>query len=515
MSANNHYDVIIIGSGAGGGTMARALAPTGKQILILERGGFLPRERENWDTRSVAVEKRYSPHETWYFDDKPFRPSHPHYYVGGSTKLYGAALIRLRERDFEEVEHYAGISPAWPISYHDLEPYYTLAEKWYYVHGQAGTDPTEPPRSSPFPYPPLAHEPRIQQLHNDLTRLGYHPFPLPMGVKLGNEDAVQGPLTVLSHFDGYPDPTESKADAHVIGIKPALQYDNVSLKTHSYVERLETDGRGRKISRVVVKQDDGTDVVYTADWVIVAAGAINSAALFLRSRSEYHPDGLANNSGLVGRNYMSNNNATFIAISKEPNDAIFEKTFALADFYWGSEEWPYPMGFIQTLGKVDEVAMAFESPEPLDGMSYAQMAQHSLDFWLQSEDLPDPDNRVRLNARNEIVFHYQRNNIEAHQRLTDKLKSLLSYIGCHEHLIPVDFYLGTQFPYNTAHQMGTMKMGTDPKSSVLDTYCRPHQLENVFVTDGSFMVTSGAVNPTLTIIAQTLRVADFIKNKVF
>jgi choline dehydrogenase-like flavoprotein len=335
-----------------------------------------------------------------------------------------------------------------------------------------------------------------------------------MGVKLGYEDEEQGPLTILSNFDGFPDPTESKADAHVIGIKPALKYNNVSLKTHSYVERLETDGNGRKISRVVVKKDDGALEFYSADWVIVAAGAINSAALFLRSKNEKHPGGLANSSGLVGCNYMSNNNATFIAISKEPNDAIFEKTLALADFYWGSEEWPYPMGFIQMLGKVDEVAMHYEAPQPLGDMTYSQMAQHSLDFWLQSEDLPDPNNRVRLNARNEIVFHYQRNNVEAHQRLTDKLKSLLSYIGCHDHLIPVDFYLGTQFPYNTAHQMGTMKFGRDPKTSVLDPYCRPHDLDNVFVTDGCFFVSSGAVNPTLTILAQTLRVADFIKNEV-
>lgn len=517
MSNVNHYDVIIIGSGAGGGTMARALAPTGKQILILERGGFVPREPENWSSQAVAIEKRYAPGETWYFDDKPFRPGHPHYFVGGSTKLYGAALIRLRERDFEEIEHAGGISPAWPITYADLEPYYLQAEQWYYVHGEAGLDPTEPRRSQPFPYPPLPYEPRIQQLHDDLKRLGYHPSPLPMGVKLGDENGEPGPVTSLNlirNFDGYPDPTESKADAHVVGIKQALKYDNVSLKTHSTVERLETDGRGGKVTGVVVKNGDGTEIVYSADWVIVAAGAINSAALFLRSKNDRHPNGLANSSGLVGRNYMSNNNATFLAISKEVNDAVFQKTLALADFYWGDEEWPYPMGYIQMLGKVDEVLMMYEAPELMPGMSYADMARHSLDFWLQSEDLPDPNNGVMLNGNNQIVFHYSRNNVEAHDRLTARLKSLLSYIGCHERLIPVDYYLGTQFPFNLAHQMGTMKLGTDPRSSVLDIYCRPHDLENVFVTDGSFFVSSGAVNPTLTIIAQTLRVADFIKRQV-
>lgn len=252
MSNQKHFDLIIIGSGAGGGTMARALAPTGKQILILERGDFIPREKENWDTEAVAVKKRYSPkNETWYFHDKPFHPSHPHYCVGGSTKLYGATLLRLRERDFDEVEHAGGISPAWPISYADLEPYYYLAEQWYYVHGEAGADPTEPPRSQPFPYAPLPHEPRIQQLNDDLQKLGYKPFPLPMGVKLGNEDGQPGPVVdynLIAHFDGYPDPTESKADAHVIGIKPALEYDNVTLRTNSTVDRLETDSRAGRSS---------------------------------------------------------------------------------------------------------------------------------------------------------------------------------------------------------------------------------------------------------------------------
>lgn len=511
----NHYDIIIIGTGAGGGTMARALAPTGKRILILERGGFLPKERENWSTEAVFMQHRYSPTETWEMNGKPFHPSHPHYYVGGSTKMYGAALIRLRERDFEEIDHARGVSPAWPISYNDLEPYYTLAEKWYYVHGEAGIDPTEPPRSEPYPYPPLEHEPRIQQLKSDLEKLGYKPHALPMGVRLGNEPGEPaGPITNLSLFDGYPDPTESKADGHVIGVKHALQHDNVTLKTHAYVERLETDSSGRKVERAIVKYDDGQVAAYSADTIIVAAGAINSAALFLRSKRDQHPHGLANGSGLVGRNYMSNTNATFVAVSKEPNPSSFQKTLALADFYWGDEDYPYPMGYIQMLGKVDALLMKYESPSPVEGMTYEEMAAHSLDFWLQSEDLPDVNNGITLNAAGQIAFHYERNNFEAHQRLTDKLRSLLSHIGCHEHLVPIDYYFGQQFSYNLAHQMGTMKMGTDPATSVLDPYCRPHELDNVFVTDGCFFVSSGAVNPTLTIIAQTLRVADFIKSQV-
>jgi choline dehydrogenase-like flavoprotein len=508
------YDVIIIGTGAGGGTMARALAPTGKRILILERGGFLPRERENWDPESVVVKKRYAPDEIWYHDDKPFRPGHPHYFVGGSTKLFGAAMFRLREADFGEIRHEGGISPAWPIRYDDLEPYYTQAEKMYYVHSQAGLDPSEPRRSEPFPYAPLPHEPRIQQLSDDLQKQGYRPFPLPMGVRLGNENGKPGPITNLSFFDGFPDPTESKADSHVIGVKYAQQFDTVTLKTHSYVERLETDASGRKVTGVVVKNSDGAEVVYSADCVIVAAGAINSAALFLRSKNKQHPSGLANSSGLVGRNYMCHNNATFIAISKEPNDSIFEKTLGLADWYGPSADWEYPMGLIQMLGKIDAVQMRYEAPQPLGGLTYEQMAAHSLDFWLQSEDLPDPNNRITLNASNQIVIHYEANNLVAHQMLTDKLRSILSYIGCHEHLIPVDFYLGQRFPFNLAHQAGTLRFGTDPKTSVLDIHCRPHDLDNVFVADSSFMASIGAVNPSLTIIANALRVADYLRSEI-
>ncbi len=509
---NDKFDVIIIGTGAGGGTIARALAPTGKRILILERGGFLPRERENWSTRSVYIEKRYQTHERWYHEDMAFRPE-THYWVGGNTKMFGAAMFRLREADFGEIEHVGGISPAWPISYSELEPYYSQAEKLYSVHGQAGIDPTEPPRSAPYPHAPLMHEPRIQQLEDDLQQLGYKPFPLPLGVRLGNENGQPGSVTQLSAFDGYPDLTESKADAHVIGIKPALEYDNVTLKIDSYVERLETDPTGRKVTKVVVSRA-GQEEIYEAELVIVAAGAVNSAALFLRSKNDKHPAGLANSSGLVGRNYMCHQSSTFLAISKEPNDAIFQKTLAMSDFYGPSAEWEYPMGLIQMLGKVDADLMAFETPEPLGGMTYEEMARHSLDFWLQSEDLPNPENRITLNSRNEIVFHYTKNNLEAHLRLIGKLRDLLGYIGCQQHLIPIDYYLGTQLPFNLAHQCGTMKFGPDPATSVLDTQCRPHELENVYVTDGSFFVSAGAVNPSLTIIANTLRVADHLKQSV-
>ena len=313
MTSDNHYDVIIIGTGAGGGTLAHELAPSGKRILILERGGVLPRERENWDTNAVFEEKRYQAAETWYDKhDQPFSP-YTHYWVGGNTKVYGAALLRMREFDFDEVRHFGGTSPAWPISYADLEPYYTRAERLYCVHGERGLDPCEPPASAPFPQPPLAPEPRIRELFDDFTALGARPFPVPLGVRMNAADKSAAPYR-LSNFDGYPDLTEVKADAHVVAIKPSLRRFNVTLVTDAYVERLVTSRTGREVTEVVAIVG-GERRVFRGAIVVVACGAINSAALLLRSATALHPSGLANSSDQVGRNYMSHQNGCFIAVT--------------------------------------------------------------------------------------------------------------------------------------------------------------------------------------------------------
>jgi choline dehydrogenase-like flavoprotein len=255
MTMDNHYDVIIIGTGAGGGTLAYHLAPSGKRILLLERGGYLPREKDNWESRAVFVESKYRAKETWYDKDgKPFYPG-IQYYVGGNTKVYGAALLRFRKEDFGEVRHHGGISPAWPLSYEDFEPYYTKAEHLYHVHGQRGVDPTEGPASAPYRYPPVSHEPRIQELFDDFRRLGHHPFPLPLGILL---DEAEGKALHTSAcvrcaaFDGFPCLVNGKADAQVICVDPALEHSNVELLTGAYVERLETDPSGRVVTKVIV-----------------------------------------------------------------------------------------------------------------------------------------------------------------------------------------------------------------------------------------------------------------------
>src|SRR3954453_9102543 len=310
-----HYDVIIMGSGAGGGTLAHRLAPSGKKILLLERGGYLPWELENWESEAVFGRDRYVTTERWY--DKhgvAFRPN-AQYFVGGNTKVYAGVLLRLRERDLEQVQHQGGISPAWPISYAVLEPYYAQAERLYLVHGQAGEDPTEPPRSGPFPFPAVSHEPRIQQLHDDLVRAGHRPFPLPVGVDLDESDPEAGRCIRCNRFDGFPCLTDGKADAHVLCVRPALKHANVTLRTHAQVTRLEPDASGRSVKRVVVDHR-GVEESYGADLVVVACGAVNSAALLLRSVSDKHPGGLANSSDVVGRHYMAHLNSAVIAISR-------------------------------------------------------------------------------------------------------------------------------------------------------------------------------------------------------
>jgi choline dehydrogenase-like flavoprotein len=509
-----HYDVIIIGSGAGGGTLAHRLAPSGKKILLLERGGYLPRERENWDSKEVFIRERYVTTERWY--DKhgvAFRP-HAQYFVGGNTKVYGGALFRLRERDFDEVAHHGGVSPAWPISYSDLEPYYTEAERLYLVHGQAGEDPTEPPRSGPFPYPAVSHEPRIQRLHDDLARAGHRPFHLPVGLDLDETNPETGRCIRCDRFDGFPCPTDGKADAHVVCVRPALKHPNVTLLTHARVKRLEHNASGRSISGVVVDRR-GTEERYSADVVVVSCGAINSAALLLRSASDAHPNGLANSSDVVGRHYMAHLNSAVIAISRTPNETRFQKTLGLNDYYWGADDSALPLGHIQMLGKTDRTILRAGAPRFAPGLALDYVAKHALDFWLTTEDLPHPANRVTVDRDGNVHLAKTYHNTEPHRRLLAKLKGLLPRLGCHQRSILRWSVLSQQIPLaGIAHNCGTVRFGTDPRGSALDVNCKAHDLDNLYVVDTSFFPSSSAVNPGLTAIANALRVGDHLSERL-
>ena len=500
-----HVDILIIGTGAGGGTLAYALADTGKRILLLDRGQYVPREKDNWNPEAVYVNGKYRTDQRWQDPDHDrFQPNLYHR-VGGNTKVYGAALLRMRPEDFGPVEHYGGTSPAWPLAYDDFSRYYDAAETLYWVHGQRGSDPLAPPRRGEFPFPPLPHEPAIHRVKERLGDQGLRPFSLPMGINRRSESPVSSPCIRCNTCDGFPCLVDAKADAQVCCVEPALRHDNVSLITGADVQRLVSNADGTAIQRVEADVN-GRPQSFSADTVVVACGAVNSAALLLRSRSATHPHGLANRSDQVGRNLTKHNATKLFAIDQRANPTVFQKTLAINDFYYGSEEDPYPLGHAHLMGKHQEAMMRPDFPQ-LPRPLLRWLSTFSVDWWLQSEDLPSPQNRVQVEETGQIRVCYRANNLEAHRRLCDRMRTVLNRAGFR-------FTLSSAVPLKVLnHQAGTCRFGTNPDTSVLNLNCRVHDVQNLYVVDSSFFPSNPAVNPTLTIAANALRVADHLQQK--
>lgn len=492
-----HFDIIIIGSGMGGGALAFGLRNSGARVLLLERGDYLPQEPQNWQPVAVFDEDRYKAPEKWQAaDGSSFGPG-MHYYVGGNTKMYGAALPRLRQADFGALEHEGGTSPAWPVSYAELEPYYTEAEKHLRVHGSPGEDPTEPPRSGPYPFPAVPHEPYIEDLAQRLRTQGLHPFHYPMGIDLREHGACIRCKTC----DGFPCQVLAKSDADVCFVRPALQSGTVTLWTKTLVKKLLTDETGRRVVGVEIERLGNTETI-TGDRVVVACGATNTAMLLFQSANSKHPQGLANSSGQVGRNYMVHNNTALMAVAPlRVNPTVFQKTIAINDFYLKGPNFNYPMGNIQALGKLQ--AGMLTAAQPLVPRPLLQMmADRSVDWWVMSEDLPDPNNRVELGANGKPRVHWRPNNLVAHQRLIEAGRQMLRNAGYQFTFIK---RMGIA---TNSHQCGTARMGTDPATAVLDPYLRTYDVENLYIVDSSFFPSSSAMNPALTIAAMALRTAE-------
>lgn len=486
--------VVIVGSGMGGGTLAWGLAQRGIDTLVVERGEVLPREPENWSPQAVFVECRYKPAETWLDDDgAEFEPG-VHYVVGGNTKVYGASLPRLRERDFEETEYPSGVSPAWPFSYADLESYYSQAESLYRVHGAVGEDPTEPWRSRPFPYPALAHEPYILETILRLEEQGLHPSSTSMGIDV----RPGGTCVRCQTCDGFPCRLGAKSDAETCALGPALAGGSVRLLTGARILQVELDPNGR-VARLV-GDVDGEPLVVDGGAFVLSAGAANSARLLLGSRSDDHPTGVANSSGLVGRNYMVHNNTHIAAVDpRRRNDVVFQKTMAVNDFYHDLGDG-YPGGSLQLIGKVQGSMMKTHATRaPLAILN--RTASRSLEWLVMSEDLPSVHNRISVDPDGRIHVSWRRTNYDRHEAFLAQAKSVLrkaGYRGIFEQRFGIDM---------NSHMCGTAVAGTDPNVSVLDPWCRSHDVPNLFVVDSSFFPSSGAQNPALTIAAQALRVA--------
>jgi choline dehydrogenase-like flavoprotein len=493
------FDVIIIGSGAGGGTLAHALSATGARLLIVERGDFVSQEAENWSPTAVWKDLRYRAIDTWIDrNGREFRP-YTHYGVGGNTKFWGAVLYRLRREDFEAVEHLDGVSPAWPFDYEALSPYYDRAERLYHVHGQHGVDPTEASRG-PYPYPPIPHAPRMAEIVERLSAQGLHPSPLPLGLIRPGEP---GGCQLCNTCNSFPCRVLAKSEADVCCIRPATSRSNVTLWTRAFARRLLSDATGRRVAGAEIERD-GAVVRVEAPIVVVACGAVNSAALLLRSADAPHPAGLANSSGLVGRRYMAHLATMMEGFDPfRPNDTVFQKTIAINDFYVRGTRTEVPLGHIQSQGRTHGVMAQTVVPWiPL--WAYDAWVARGVDWLAMTEDLPADDNRVVVDGAGRIRLHYRPNNVRAHARLVRETRRMLRRLGF---WIVVAHSHGYQ---NTTHQCGTLCFGSDPRRSVLDPYCRAHDVENLFVVDASFFPSSAAVNPALTIAAQALRVADHI-----
>ena len=519
---SDHFDLIIVGSGAGGATLAQRLAPTGKKILILERGEHLPREAENWDPQTVFIDHKYRTKEQWYDRrGKPFTPN-THYWVGGNTTFYGAALMRLRESDFDQVQHAGGVSPAWPIKLADLAPYYDEAERLWRVHGARGVDPTETGAEPPYAYPAVTDDPGIARLRTHLQSQGWKPFSLPLGVELDEAHPVSSACIRCKTCGGYPCLVRAKSDARTLAIEPLLNEPNVTLLTGRKVKSLETDASGRTITAVVCETPHGEER-WSADVVVLAAGAVNTACILLGSANAAHPNGIANGSDQVGRNYAFHTLTAMVSLTAAPVDSVFPKTLAVNDFYHRDPNggFDFPMGHIQLLeymsGKTLEGQVsAFLPPALVPDVFTNAVAHRLLSFLCISEDLPLPDNRVRLLPDGRISLEYEHNNLEGHERLVKTLHAALA--GFVDHAHPISQHrleLDSLLPlYGTAHQVGTTRFGTDPATSVLDTNCKAHEVDNLYVVDSSFFVSSAAVNPTLTIVANALRVGDHLKARL-
>jgi choline dehydrogenase-like flavoprotein len=493
-------DIAIIGSGMGGGSLAYALRDSGAQVLIIEQGDFLPVERENWSFDAVHTQGRYKNSAPWRdaINGTDFVPGNYHY-VGGSTKLYGATLPRFRECDFGEIEHVDGISPAWPIDYADLEPFYGQAEQMFWVHSNKGEDPTDPWRSTDYPLPGVPHEGAMARLVERIKKQGLHPFYAPQAL-----DRRQGGGCVLCETcDSFPCMVDAKGDADIAAVRPALRAEskNVRLLTNAEVTKLDTDADGREVTAAQILHE-GKPITVRAKRFVVACGAVNTAALLLRSASSVHPGGLANSSDQVGRNYMAHVTTFFLAIDpRRKNDAVFQKTIGINDWYTAGPTNEFPLGNVQGLGKL-------KGPQAKMGKPWVPMpileevTKYTLDLFIQTEDLPLAENRVQLSSQGQISLTRRETNLPSHHELIAKMKKVVRKAG-----FPVVLTrsLGVEA---TSHQCGTARMGDDPASSVVDPHLRAHDLANLWISDSSPFPSSAAVNPAITVAALALRLGQ-------
>lgn len=483
-------DVVIIGSGMGGAAVARALRDTDARVLVIERGDFLPREAANASPEAVFREHRYANAEPW-LDARTGRPFTPgvYYWVGGCTKMYGACLPRFRVEDFQGRPLAEGKAHPWPIGYDDLEPYYGQVEQAFRVHGGPG-DPTDPPRTADYPYPPVEHEPAVRDFAEALRRQGLNPFQMPQGIDLRDG----GSCVRCRTCDGFPCPYGAKSDAETCGVRPALAAGRVRLLTNTRVTALQLGQSVARVDRIEATRD-GRPVIVRADRVVLAAGAVNTAALLMRS-------GVEDASGQLGRNYMVHNSTFMIGIDpRRTNRTYFQKTLGINDWYNAGGDLRHPLGNLQMLGKLQGGMVKALYPYLPQSILDATM-RRSMDVYLTTEDLALPDNRIDLTPAGQIRVRWTPSNMSAHRELVARARSALRRAG---YPVVLTRRMGIE---TNSHQCGTARMSHSPQDGVVDPDQRVHSVDNLWLADSSVFCSSAAVNPALTIAALATRMVD-------
>jgi choline dehydrogenase-like flavoprotein len=496
---DQHYDVIVIGSGAGGGTLVGQLAASGRRVLLLERGGAMALADQNVADVDLFRKDRYHPGEMWFGPDgDPFNPQ-TIYALGGNSKIWGAVLERMREREFAGEPLQEGPVPAWEVSYHELAPYYERAEQLYRVHGRSGADPNGPPRQADYPLPPRPIEPFLEDLRAALQRHGTHPYDLP-----------------LSWSEQAEDPS---GDAEVFGVAPARREATVTVRERARVRCLHVNPSGREV-RGVEAEIDGQAWLFSAHQVVLAAGAINTAEILLRSASDQHSRGLANGSDQVGRNLMKPQLTAILQLATAPNSGRYPRSLGVSDYSWGDRNVSFPLGTIQSGGGVLQDALFAESPPVLSlitkllpGFGLNRLASRSISWWAMSAVRPDPENRVTLRGAS-LQIQYLPNNREAHDRLVyrwmDTLQKVEEDPACTV-VKTAPIRPRGEAPLSAMGQVcGTCRMGSDPATSVVDRQGRCHELTNLWIADASVFPSCPSVGIGLTVIANALRISEAV-----
>jgi choline dehydrogenase-like flavoprotein len=485
LTETNRFDAIIIGSGLGGSCLANRLAAHGRNVLVVEQGDFL-RPDPVQPGRPIS---KYLYHVV--------NPGEPLAFVGGATKFYGAALYRLRESDFRETRHETGVSPAWPIGYADLEPYYAQAERLFRVHGAAGGDPSEPRRVDPFPHAPLPNDPIVSQVVAALERTGTLVASIPRGLDQGQG----GPCRMCGGCDGYFCQIDAKMDAEVAALRPALASGRVTLLTNATCQRILTDQAGAAAAGVEATVN-GEMRTFLSDIVAVSCGIPGTALLLKKSRNAAHPDGLGNDFGMLGR-YLGGHysGVIFPIVSWRPLGPRHTKTIAINQFYEASADWPYPTGVIQIAGQMP----IWEGASRLLRPFVKAVATRSLTCFYMTEAVPTLEAGLVFDGELLVRSIAPPINPRTFSRLRRLAVKAFRKAG---------YPVVPRKRSDLWHEVGTARMGLDPKTSVTDAHGMVHGIEGLYVADSSTLPSAGAVNTGLTIAALALRTGDAIGRKV-